>query len=96
MIKNKNAYNKVSVKFNSILNIEMDKLSKGAKIRNRYNQVPHLTHTWPRIPMGKFPKWTLWQTLLNGEDPDEMPQNVEFHLGLYCLLREKQYYSGKE
>ena len=28
---------------------KLHKVSKGAKIRNRYNQVPHLT----RIPMGK-------------------------------------------
>ena len=26
-------------------------------------------------------------TLANSEDPDEMPQNVAFHLGLHCLLR---------
>ena len=25
-------------------------------------------------------------TLANSEDPDEMPQNGEFHLGLHCLL----------
>ena len=28
-------------------------------------------------------------TLANSEDPDEMPQNVAFHLGLHCLLRFK-------
>ena len=26
-------------------------------------------------------------TLANSEDPDEMPHNVAFHLGLHCLLR---------
>ena len=25
-------------------------------------------------------------TLANSVDPDEMPQNVVFHLGLHCLL----------
>ena len=30
-------------------------------------------------------------TLKNSEDLDEMPQYVAFHLGLYCLLRLKQY-----
>ena len=25
----------------------------------------------------------------NSEDPDEMPQNVAFHQGLNCLLRQK-------
>ena len=28
--------------------------------------------------------------LANSEDPDEMPHNVAFYLGLYCLLRQKQ------
>ena len=27
--------------------------------------------------------------LANSEDPDEMPHNVAFHLGLHCLLRLK-------
>ena len=27
-------------------------------------------------------------TLVNSENPDEMPQNVAFHQGLHCLLRE--------
>ena len=29
-------------------------------------------------------------TLLNSEDPDEMPHNVAFHQGLHCLLRQNQ------
>ena len=27
--------------------------------------------------------------LANSEDPDEMPQDVAFLLGLHCLLRQK-------
>ena len=27
-------------------------------------------------------------TFANSEDPDEMPQNVAFHQGLHCLLRQ--------
>ena len=27
-------------------------------------------------------------TLVNIEDPDEMPHDVAFHLGLHCLLRQ--------
>ena len=34
-------------------------------------------------------------TLANSEDVDEMPQNVAFHQGLHCLLRQKQF-SEKE
>ena len=26
----------------------------------------------------------------NSEDPDEMPHTAAFHLGLHCLLRQKQ------
>ena len=29
-------------------------------------------------------------TLINSEDPDEMPHNAAFHLGLHCLLRQNQ------
>ena len=29
-------------------------------------------------------------TLTNSEDPDEMPHNAAFHLGLHCLLRQNQ------
>ena len=29
-------------------------------------------------------------TLANGEDPDEMPQQLAFHKGLHCLLRENK------
>ena len=29
-------------------------------------------------------------TLENSEDPDEMPNNAEFHQGLHWLLRQKQ------
>ena len=29
-------------------------------------------------------------TLTNSEDPDEMPPNAAFHLGLHCLLRQNQ------
>ena len=29
-------------------------------------------------------------TLSNSEDPDEMPHNTAFHLGLHCLLRLKR------
>ena len=28
-------------------------------------------------------------TFASSEDPDEMPQNVAFHLGLHCLPRQK-------
>ena len=28
-------------------------------------------------------------TLVNSEDPDEMPHNAAFHLAPYCLLRRK-------
>ena len=28
-------------------------------------------------------------TLANGEEPDERPKNVAFHLDLHCLLRKK-------
>ena len=28
--------------------------------------------------------------LANGEDPDEMPDAVAFHLGLHCLLRQRR------
>ena len=34
-------------------------------------------------------------TLVNSADPDEMLQKAAFHLGLHCLLRQKQY-SGAE
>ena len=27
--------------------------------------------------------------MVNSEDTNEMPQNVAFHLGLHCLLRQK-------
>ena len=29
-------------------------------------------------------------TLTKSEDPDEMPHDVVFHLGLYCFLRQKR------
>ena len=29
-------------------------------------------------------------TLANSEDPDEMLHNAAFHLGLHCLLMQKQ------
>ena len=29
-------------------------------------------------------------TLVNSEDPDEMPHYVAFHLGLQCLLRQNR------
>ena len=29
-------------------------------------------------------------TLINSEDPDEMPQIAAFHQGLHCLLRQHQ------
>ena len=29
-------------------------------------------------------------TLVNDEDPDEMPHNVAFHQGLHCLQRQNQ------
>ena len=29
-------------------------------------------------------------TFTNSEDPDEMPHNAAFHLGLHCLLRLKR------
>ena len=29
-------------------------------------------------------------TLINSEDPDEMPHIAAFHLGLHCLFRKKQ------
>ena len=28
--------------------------------------------------------------LANSEDPDEMPHDAAFHLGLHCLLRQKR------
>ena len=31
------------------------------------------------------PKWVLTGTVTSSEDPDEMPHNVAFHLGLHCL-----------
>ena len=31
-------------------------------------------------------------TLSNSEDPDEMPHNAAFHLGLRCLLRMKMIF----
>ena len=29
-------------------------------------------------------------TFANGEDPDEMPLNAAFHLGLHCLIIQNQ------
>ena len=29
-------------------------------------------------------------TLANSDNPDEMPQNVAFHQGLHCLLRQNR------
>ena len=29
-------------------------------------------------------------TLVNREDPDEMPHNATFHQGLHCLLRQNR------
>ena len=29
-------------------------------------------------------------TMANSEDPDEMPHNMAFHQGLYCLQRQNQ------
>ena len=34
-------------------------------------------------------------TLANREDPDEMPYNAAFHLGLHCLLGQN-WFSEKE
>ena len=34
-------------------------------------------------------------TLTNSEDPDEMPHDVAFHLGLHCLLLYLLLYKGK-
>ena len=28
--------------------------------------------------------------LANSDDPDQMPHNAAFHLGLHCLLRQKR------
>ena len=59
----------------------MGKVSKGAKIRSRYNQGPHLAQD----TNGKLtnPKTG---TFTNSEDPDEMPYHAAFHQGLHSLL----------
>ena len=39
------------------------------------------------------PFWTinpLTSTLINSEDPHEMPHNAAFHQGMHCLLRKNR------
>ena len=48
----------------------------------KLSSLPHLTHCTLVTPK--------LCTFTNSEDPDEMPHNAAFHLGLHCLLRQKQ------
>ena len=43
----------------------------------------------PLLTLGTL-EISIFSTLANSEDPDEMPHNVAFHLGLHDLLRYKQ------
>ena len=77
------------------------KVSNGAKIRNRYNQV---TFGFQYIilfvlslscndSITDFPissntiAFHFIRTLENSEDSDEMPHDAAFHQGLHCLLK---------
>ena len=55
----------------------------GLKFSSRYNMPAKFPRGGSRT---FFSSKSKMGTLANSEDPDEMRQNVAFHLGLHCLL----------
>ena len=79
-------YNKTNCLRSEILNTSLlySKVRKKAKIRIRYNQVPHLTQdtTWER---DKTQENISYKMFADGIGPDELPQ-IWHHLGLHCII----------